>query len=114
MQELAGEFTTCEEIFIHHGHWELIGKTAPNGDRVGALLDYVAWETTDRQGIDAIAEQTFDRWIQTFPYNEQVKFQHKKTPKFTGNWSNVDGAPWSFQDSGFKNYLFLPSQNMLM
>ena len=72
MQELAAEFTTCEEIFIRQDHWELIGKTAPNGNRVGALIDYVAWETTERQGIDAIAKTTFDKWIKTFPYSEQV------------------------------------------
>ena len=74
MQEVAGEFTTCEEIFIHQGHWELVGKRAPNGDRVGALIDYVAWQTTDRQSIDAIAKQTFEKWIKTFPFSEQVKF----------------------------------------
>ena len=79
MQDLAGEFTTCEEIFIHQGHWELIGKTAPRGDKVGALIDYVAWETTDRQGIDEIAKQTFEKWIQTFPFNEQVKFPYEKS-----------------------------------
>ncbi len=71
MQELAGEFTTCQEIFIHQGHWDT-GKTAPSGDRVGALIDYVASDNVERQGIDAIAKQTFDKWVQTFPFDEQV------------------------------------------
>ena len=72
MQELAGEFTTCDEIFVHQGHWEILGKRAPNGDRVGALIDYVPSDTMERQGIDAIAKQIFDKWIETFPFNEQV------------------------------------------
>ena len=81
MQELASEFTTCEEIFVHQGHW-LTGKRAPNGDTVGALLDYVAVETTDRQGIDAIAKRTFQKWIETFPFSEQVKIVARSI-KFT-------------------------------
>ncbi len=52
----------------------LLGKTAPNGDRIAGLMDYVPSSATgeERAAIDEIAKEVFEKWVKTFPYSEQV------------------------------------------
>ena len=74
MQDLAGEYTTCNIVPNQQlGAWTLPGVVTPGrGLPVGVLMDYVEGLGTTRQERDAYAKEVFTKWIAQDPYRRQV------------------------------------------
>ena len=75
MQDLAGEYTTCDIVPNNQlGAWTLPGIVTPQRKLpVGMLMDYVEGMGLTRQEQDSYAKEIFTKWIAQNPYMRQVQ-----------------------------------------